>query len=200
MSDRVSVSNFALSCIGVTNRISSPQDNTKPEREIAAVWDEVRLATLRSGNWNCATSRFSLPALTLGQNGAPTADAIYPYAYAFALPVESLRFRDILGAPNGFKDYQNESGRIITNLAAPLRVRCITDRPDPNDWDKMFEDAFAWHLAFMVCDNLTGDEGRKARAWQIYAKKREDACAVDAVENPPEEQAESDWVLARFRP
>jgi len=196
--DRTQVSNFALSCIDVNDRISSPSDDTKPAREIDAVWDQVRLATLRGGNWNCATERFLLAALALGQDRNPSADKIYPYLNAYKLPAESLRFRDILDPFPSGTDFQIESGRILTKTSGGLRVRCIVDRPNPGDWDSQFTDAFAWHLGFMICGVLTGDQDRKARAWQIYTNKRAAANQVDAIENPPEAQVESDWIMARF--
>ena len=54
-------------------------------------------------------------------------------------------------------------------------------------------------LGFQVADRVTGDRGRKQDCWAEYEANISAATRVDAMENPPEELEESDWVLARYQ-
>lgn len=193
MPSRVEISNLALAACGCTDTIADPSDPTKAAREVARAWDETRLAVLRSGKWNFAKKRGALPALA-----GISADEIFPYTAAFKLSPEVLRLCDMLD-DHVSADYVLERGMILANVAGPLRVSFIIDVPNTGLWDASFVEAFAQYLGFKIADNLTGDRARKLDCWNAFKALVEDAKAIDALENPPEAQEESDWILARLR-
>lgn len=195
MADRVAISNLSLSKLGETDRIIDPADDTKPAREIAAVWDASRRTVLRKHTWNFATRRAAVPGQVMA--GADL-DAIWPFTRAYALPTGVLRFVELIDDTIDASDYQLESGLILANVGGPLRVRCIFDVTDTARWDDEFVEAFACFLAWQVADPISGDRARKLDAWQSYKDALQEAKVTDARENPPIEQAESSWLESRF--
>lgn len=198
MTSRTDISNQILAAIGCPDRISAPEDDSKPARELRNVWDDTRREALRGGNWNCATIRAALAALVLGDGDNPTADQIFPFTYAYQLPADCLRFRDLVDDSIDPADYQIERGLLLTKWAGPARIRYIIDVPDPSQWDAAFVAAFVQLGGFKVADNLTGDRARKVDCWNSWKELSGEAKAVDALENPPEDQAEDPWILARY--
>jgi hypothetical protein len=193
MSDRVTISNLGLGACGCTDKIVNPDDDGKAAREIRSVWDEARLATLRAMKPSFAIRRGAQPALA-----DIAADAIYPFPYAYALPAEALRLCDLLDHPHA-RDYRFEGGRVIATIPPPLRMSWIVDVPDCSLWDASFVEAFAQYLGFKAADNLTGDRARKLDCWNAWKALTSYAKAIDAVQNPPIEHAESSWIEARWQ-
>lgn len=194
MPDRVTISNAALAACGCSVRIADPNDNSKEAAELRAAWDLSRLATLRAGRFNCSIKRVALPALAA--NDAP-ADEIFPFERAFKIPSEALRLVELLEAGEQDKWVQ-EQGRILTNLAAPLRASIVVDVKDCSLWDASLADAMAQRIGWQIADNLTGDRARKADCWNAWEALVGIAKGVDAVENAPQDHAESSWISSRF--
>lgn len=192
MADRVTVSNLALSLLGEDDQLRDPDEDTHAARSIRAVWDAVRRKVLRKGEFN-----FSIERHSLASDAAATADSIFPYSYAFPLPQGFIRLIEILDPALAITDYKLEKRRILASAAGPLRIRCVVDVPEVGDWDDLFVDAFAHRLGYQIAERITGDRSRKADCWNGYLKGIGETIGVDAVENPPEEPIEDDWVLAR---
>lgn len=187
MADFVTIANMAASAIGEDDQLRSPNDDTHLARTVRAVWDMERRAALRDHSWNFAMQRAALPALS-GQDATP-------YGFAYRLPATCVRLIEVLGLARAA--YQLEGALILSDAAAPLRVRFIADVAVTAQWDDLFAKAFAMRLAWQIADRITGDPNRVAMAERKYKAALTEAKRVDARENPPVAFEPSGWELAR---
>jgi hypothetical protein len=193
VADRVTISNQALSLLGEDDQLTDPEDDTHAARTIKAVWDVVREAVLREGEWNFATLRAELGSV----HGIPPGD-IHPYAYAYNMPDGWLRLVEVINPPMLRDSYSLESNRILADVAGPIFIRYVRDVPETGQWDATFVNAFAHRLAYQIAERITGDRNRKADCWSGYRAAIGKATGADAVENPPTIPYEDDWITARW--
>jgi hypothetical protein len=199
MANYVQIANLAASFIGTAARLVSPDDNTVLARRVKSVWDLQRRATIRDGEWNFACARALLPALAV--------PAPYPFAYAFELPAGTLRLLELLDS-QARDDYRLEGGAVTGNVAtsgprilanmAPINVRYLVDVADETLWDEQFAEAFAARIAWAIGKPIAGSAYSTTEGWNLYQAKCSAAKSTDARENPPLDQEESGWVLARW--
>lgn len=187
MANAVQIINLAGALIGTETRVTDPNDDRVLPRKVKAVWDVQRRATIRDGEWNFACERAQLPAL-VGQ--VPR-----PFAWMYEMPAEALRLVELIDDPRA--DYRLERGRILTNRGAPLHIRYLIDVPETSEWDDDFADCFAARIAWTIGRSIAGSAYDVDGGERIYRRKLIDAKSVDARENPPLKQEESDWVNAR---
>ena len=191
MASWVEVANTAAAAIGTSTRITGPEDDKTLARSLRAVWDLNRRAALREGSWNFATEAHRLPALS--------AVPPFGYDYQFQLPADCLRVLEVANNP-GYDAYRTQNGRILCSAGAPLDVVCLIDRPEPGTWDALFVQAFAYKLALAVGRKIAGSAFDRAGVERDYRDALAASKRVDAMENPPIEREESDWVTARSMP
>lgn len=195
----VTIANLALSQLGDL-RIISLNDDTKPAREVKAIYDHTRDAELRKHRWNFAITTTTLAALSI-----PAQD---PYQYAYQAPADCLRI-DIVGAyyPGvDLSDYRGadtrewsyQRGVIWTNLAAPLPLRYGARITDPTQFDTMFVQALACRLAVLLAKPLTGSTQERTAAEERYRETMKEARNLDAIEDPPEQLPDDSWVMSRI--
>lgn len=199
MASSVEIANRALTKLGA-RRILSLEDDQKEARELNSMFDIVRDKALRSNNWNFAMTRASLPAL------AET--PAWGFTYAYQLPADCLRvvqvndiywvanltdYRTQLDVP-----YQIEGRKILSNFAAPLKVRYVSRVEDTQQWDSCFAETFASLLAYETCEAITQSNTKKQEMFADYRANIREAKLIDAIENPPEPLADSSWLLSRI--
>jgi hypothetical protein len=184
----VTIANLAASALGEDDQLRSPDDDTHLSRSVRAVWDVERKAAIRDHSWNFAMARKALPRLV-------TSDDTYPYAFAYQLPSDNLRLIEVVGFHA--RDYACEADRILSNAAAPLRIRYLRDVAEPARWDGMFVKAFAMRVAWQIADRITGDTTRAQLAERRYMAVLREAKRVDARENPPIPHEATGWELSR---
>lgn len=189
MADFVTIANLAASSLGEDDQLRSPDDDTHLSRSVQAVWDVERQAAIRDHSWNFAMRRAAL-AQVVGQDATP-------YAAAYRMPATSLRLIEVLGYKKG--QYQLEGPFILSNAAAPLRIRYLIDVPEPAEWDAMFAKVFAMRVAWQIADRITGDTNRVQLAQGKYFAALKEAKRVDARENPQVPFEPTEWELARGR-
>jgi hypothetical protein len=195
VADYVTVANLALSKLGEDDQIRDPDQDSHAARSVRAVWGPIRRATLRAGKFNFSVSR---DELTAQASSSPGYVNPFPYANRFPLPDGCLRLVEVYSATGILlEQYRLEGGAILCDEASPLFVVFIRDVVEVGNWDDLFVEAFAAHLAFQIADRITGDRGRKSDCWGEYRKRVKDAAGVDAKEDPPENAYESSWVTAR---
>jgi hypothetical protein len=183
----VTIANLAASALGEDDQLSADTDNTHLSRSVKAVWDVERRAALRDHSWNFAMRRQALPA-------SATQDAT-PFGFAYRLPAESVRLIEVLGYCRS--DYQLEGPFILSDAAAPLRIRYIADVTEPAEWDDLFAKAFAMRVAWQIADRITGDTSRAQLAERKYMAALSEAKRVDARENPQVPSVPTGWEMAR---
>lgn len=192
MASETEVANMAALKMGTSATIVSLDDDRKVARTLKAVWALQRRATLREGSFN-----FSARRGTLAKDATAITTEIYPYSGAFSEPADCLRLIEILN-PELRSAYQLEGGRVLCHSNGPVYARWIIDVPEPANWDDAFAEAFACRLAWKCGKEIVGEDFDTPTAWREYLAAISGAKRVDARENPPIAQEESDWVLARF--
>lgn len=199
MASQVEIANRALTKIGEA-RILSLSDDLEAARTVNSLWEVVRDAELRSRNWNFSITRDALPALV----SAPA----WGFTYQYQLPPNCLRVLEVGEYAPGvsMSDYRSrseaawqiEGGRILTDMAAPLKVRFVSRVEDTGLWDALFVEAFACRLAVEIAERLTQSTSKRQLAWDEYKDALRAAVRSDAIENPPEPLPDDTWMLSRL--
>lgn len=189
MSSRVEIFNLAATEIGTSARVTDPDEETVLARAVRGVWDTQRRAALREGSFNCAAARAELAALV---GSVP-----YPFTMAYQLPADCLRLIEVLDE-DARDAYQLEGRTILCDAAAPLHIRYVRDLTEAAEFDEAFADSFAKRIAATIGRKIAGSTFDQDDAWRKYRTSLAAAKRVDALENPPIEQEESDWITARL--
>lgn len=192
MASETEVANMAAIKMGASAVILSLDDDRKVARTLKAVWAAQRRATIREGSFNFAARRGTLAKLST----VPETER-YPYEAAFELPADTLRLIEVLNSEARDK-YQLEGRRVLCNSAGPLYARWSIDVPEPANWDDAFAEAFACRLAWKCGKEVSGGDFDERAAWAEYKDALSGTKRVDARENPPIDQEESSWILARY--
>lgn len=188
MPSPVEIANRALSRIGVA-RVTSidPPDDSKAARAVASAWDLVRREVLRAHPWNCVSSRASLAA----SGTAPT----WEYDRAFPLPAGCLR---ILQVDTEFS-WVTESGSILTDETAPLRIRYVRDEEDTEQYDAHLVNVLSSRLALELAPELIeADMGTRQILRAEYQAALTQARHTDAVEQSRPDLRDDDWITVRY--
>lgn len=189
MSSYVAIANLAAITVGTAARLTTPSDNSTLGRAVASVWDIERQAALRDGAWNFAMKRVGLAAL----EGAP----VNQFSARFQLPADCLRLIEIYDL---LRDQWQVEGRTINaDHEGQLVIRYIADITEPAQFDPLFAKAFALRIACAIGNRIAGSSFDEGMNWDKYKQALGEARRVDAIENPPIEQYESDWINARWR-
>ncbi len=199
MAGQVEIVNRALTKIG-EQRILSLSDDVEAARSADSLWDIVRDAELRIRRWKFSITRASLAALV------STPD--WGFDYQYQLPSDCLRVVQVGEYYPGVSltDYRSadetewrvEGRKILTNEAAPLKIRYIARIEDTGEWDAAFVEAFACRLAAELAERLTQSNTRRQLAWDEYKLAVGMAVRADAIEAAPEPLPDSEWVLSRI--
>lgn len=189
MATKIQVYRLAAAAVGSGTQITDPADDITIARSITGVWDLSRRAAIREGSWNFAMFRDRPAALS--------ATPEFGFDYQFALPANTLRLIEVQVAGIQLVDYQLEAGKILCDESGPIDVRCLVDVTEPASWDDLFAATFAKRIAWEIGTKIAGSAFDKAKVWQDYQDGLRASRRVDAMENPPIEQDESDWILAR---
>lgn len=188
MAGKVEIANRALTKLGA-ERVLLLTDNSKEARTMNSMFDTVFDAELRRHRWKFAIKRATLPALV--------ATPEWGYAYAYQLPADFLALVQVNEYyVRGLKQktlWTVESGQILTDLPAPLKVRYIRRVDNLALLDPLFVEVVACKLAFEACETLTQSSTKKSAAGDEYSFAITEATRQDAIENPPDELPWGSW-------
>lgn len=195
----VAIANLALTKLGDL-RILNLTDNTKPAREVNAVFDMARDYLQRRFSWRYCIKRANL--------AADTSTPLWDWSYQYPIPTDCLRILQVgqyYPTPNlsdlissGGQEYVLEGKYILSNQAGPLKLRYLSRVTDPVQFDTAFDMAFSAYLAYLVAEPLTASAEQKQMAYNDYRNAIKDAVIANAIENPPESLADQTWILARL--
>lgn len=207
MASEVEIANAALQKLGAA-RIVDLTDNSVAARACNNCYERLRDKELRAHRWNFAISRAQLAAST-------TSPAFGP-AYAYPLPADFLRLAPLdpeniagsglsipgtivtFGASMDWRIENHLDGRaILSNEGAPLNIRYVAIVTDPNLMDALFREALACRMAEEMCEEITQSNVKKADARTDYKAAIQEAKLTNALENVPEQSADSSWVTSR---
>jgi hypothetical protein len=187
----VDLCNKALDKLG-HGPIASLDDNTKAARLCTRNWPLVRDAVLRAHPWNFAIKRDVLAPVDLTVTEAAKQ---WGFSNKFPFPADMLRLVEVRDLSTS--DYQVEGRAILANTTV-LYIRYVGREEDPNQYDVLFFDAAAAHLAFELAEPLTQSNTKKDAAWQEYKDRLSDAKQLDGQENPPAQFEEDEWIAVRY--
>jgi len=142
---------------------------------------------LRAYDWNFAAARASLPALA--------ATPAFGFANAFQLPPDGLFVREVCGEDAA--SWKVENGKLLTDLAAPLRVSYTRAETSPACFDALFVEALAARIAADVAVSLIESMGKAQALWQVYQAKLGEARRRDAQEGRGGGPADFHWLGGR---
>ena len=192
MAGKVEIANRALTKLGA-ERILLITDPSKEARVMNSMFDTVFDAELRRARWKFAIKRTTLPALV--------ATPEWGYAYAYQLPSDLLALVQVNEFYlRGLKQktlWTIESGQILTDLAAPLKVRYIRRVDNLGVLDPLFVEVMACKLAYEACETLTQSSQKRQQAGEEYRFAMDEAVRQDAIENPPDELPWGSWLDSR---
>lgn len=199
MASKTDVMNRALTKLG-DSRITSPTDDDEKAIVLNAMFDTLRDAELRKNNWNFAIKRDQIAALV----STPS----FGFEYEYQLPGDCLRILMIDDRYVGYslagyrtlpeQDWQIEGRKILTDIAAPLKIKYVYSVTNVGDWDPLFVEYFACSLAFEAAERLAQGGTRKDRIKQDKRDALVEAISSDAIENPPELIADDSWIMSRL--
>ncbi len=190
MASKVEICNRALQKLGA-KRITDIDEDSVRARACRAAFESVKLALLRSHNWNCAIKRFSLA------EDSPAPD--FGYAHSYTVPPDFVK----LLAPDPMQninelDWVIEGNKILTNDSAPLQGRYIADITDPNLMDSLFREALSSALSVELAEELTQSNQKKTDAREADFKYAiSEARRANAIEKPAPKPADDLWVTRR---
>lgn len=195
----VAIANLALTKLGDL-RILNLTDNTKPAREVNAVFDMTRDYLQRRFSWRFCIKRANL--------AADTSTPLWDWSYQYPIPTDCLRILQVgqwYPTPDlsdlistGGQEYVLEGKYILSNQAGPLKLRYLSKVTDPVQFDAAFDMAFSAYLAYILAEPLTASGEQKQMAYNDYRNAIKDAVIANAIENPPESLADQTWILARL--
>lgn len=189
-SSEVAIVNRALDYLGA-QAVISLDDGTANSDRMKRQLPSSRDAVLRAYPWNCATRRVSLPALSQ----APA----FGFARVFQLPVDCLRVLTTEDDVLYDARWRVEGRTLLTDEAAPLRLRYIARIEDPSLYDALLADAISARLAADLAFAITGNATLVQSMAQFAENMLARAKRVDAREASQDEVLTADlWRDARF--
>lgn len=198
MAGDLDICNLALSHIG-KEQIQAMDQKGAAAEQCRLHFTPALHAALASFDWSFARMVKTLPALS-GYTFS------YPYAYAFTLPADCLRVRDIEPiSPHEPRDQRRfkigrnplGDGRVIyTVRAAPVFVY-TTSNIDLASIDDQFVECFSYHLAAKLAMPLTRDLKIRAEMMKWAINLTGQAQAASANEGDTTPQQDPDWIVAR---
>lgn len=199
MASVIEVANRALTKLG-DKRIVSFSDNVKSARSLDSCFYDILYAELRKNRWSFAMARTTLPALS----DAPA----FGFTYQYQLPVDFIRLDMIDDRyPDVVMDnyinyetaeYQIESGKILTDIIAPLKIRYIYKCEDPSLWDPLFVEALACKIAMELAEDLTQSNEKRQLATTEYKLAIAEARRANAIERPPQAIPDDQFIISRI--
>lgn len=190
MASSTDICNRALQKLGAA-RINSLTDQSTNARACALAYDSCRQDLLREHPWNFAIQRAQLAA-----DATPPA---FGYANSFTLPTGWLRVLPPDPVQNfNDRDWVIEGGKLLTNDASPLDVRCVMDITDTTIMDIAFREALSAKLSMELCELLTQSNTKKQAALLDYKESISDARKVNAIEKVPQQSPWDTWLTERM--
>jgi hypothetical protein len=189
--DETQICNLALDTLK-----EAPISSLAEERPIAR-WCNRNFATQRDAalsmaNWNFAMKRQSIAV-------DATAPA-FGWKYAYTLPAGCVRLLPLThdGTDEGSPvAHVVEGGKVLANMAGPLRVRFVNRATNYDAYHPLFVDYLSARLARRMAHWLTGKTSYLQIASALMEQAWNDAWAADAMEGDTPRAADDEWVEAR---
>jgi hypothetical protein len=186
MAADIDVINSALSKIG-EEAILAVTDPSPAARIANRTYGDIRDALIREFPWNFATKRASL--------AAEVATPVWGAVRQFVLPSDLLRLLEINNTED--QDWRLESGRVVTDMTAPLEIKYVA-AVAVDAMDATFREALAARLALEWAESLTQTTSVVNAMASLYSNKLQVARAADGQEDRVRVLDYPDFTDARF--
>lgn len=168
MASKVQIANMALGRIGVSQRIANVDTEDSIEaRQCRTFYDQDVEFVLRSFEWPFATGYRQLALVT----EEPSDD----WAYAYRVPVDSLKVRRIVTAlgrddpnPPPFVLGQDSQGPLLYTSEEDPTIEYTVNITDPGRFDPIFVEALSWKLASDIAPALSRIKGAAEAAFKMF--------------------------------
>lgn len=128
--------------------------------------------------------------------GTVLLNGLYDHLYQYFLPSDCLRLLEVDGQRD--TEWAVESGRLATDLGAPLDVAYIWSNEDTETYPPLLVSALAARLAAELALEVVDSPAKRQLADADYAVIIAKAKRGDAQERTPAELDESTWITARI--
>lgn len=193
------ISNWALSRIGVKNRIGNFNDESEEARLCSAFYNVVRDLTLSQYDWPFAQRREALAPTT----ASPSAE----WAFRFAVPsdcvtprrIESGMRQDTPESEIPFELESSDDGKTFTllcDMEAPTLVY-TTNLVAEGAWPSWFASLMAWNLAYELALPLSVTPGLRADAHDLAQRALINARGFAMKQHVPDRPPVSEFERAR---
>lgn len=172
MATEIDICNLALSRLGDSATVASidPPEGSAQAEHCARFYPIARGVMLESHNWLFATKRKALALLSTDS---------FNWAYAYAVPSNSLKVISVLppdgGSEDESQDYEIEAGDssniILTNQADAV-VKFIQLVKEPTRYSTLAVDALAWLVGSYIAGPLLKNEAGAAAAAKCFQAYR----------------------------
>lgn len=173
MNSLTDLANYSLSKIGMQTISDIDDTSDQVARVCKQFIQQIIDLTLRSGRWNCATARATLTQLSIQS---------VTNLITYQLPSDFLRIMEVNGEEWGCPDqfFEIEGQTLVTySKEATIRYVCRVIVPQ---MDAALVEAISFHLASVICANITANLQLQVQMWNLYQKALSKAQALSAVE------------------
>lgn len=188
--------NDALGLIGEPAIADINDSGRRAARECKRQFAPVRDRLLRAANW-----QFAKHSAQPSSSGAPP-DGFY--AFRYAMPEDCIAVRAIRDAENNSWEVRNVGAdadprvMVDTDIENPL-IFYTRRVVNPAQWDELFAEVFALHLAAAINPAVGRDKSKTAELKAEAGARLNRAAQKDAREKAPERiTRETSWVRARM--
>lgn len=197
MPSQIQIAGWTATLLGET-RPSDLSDSTALAEGITEFWDMVRDTLIAQAAWHDFIERVSLAA----DADAPVWGFDYQYSfngnvvrplqigpYNVGVDLSDYRNADLA-------EYRIEQRKILTNMGAPLDVKWLINSVDVGLWQPCFAKLMAADLAENLNPRITESDAGAQRLAQWRFRAWSEANVANAIEDPPDPHADSEWIAA----
>lgn len=197
---KTSISNLALSQLGITKHISNfDTDRSQEGNACRQLYDQVLQQVLTDLWWPCGTKFITLGLVETN----PTIEWGFSYRY----PSDCLTLRRILSGQRTdtrqsrvpFRVGQDENGGLIYTDMAQAQIEYTFYQTDPTKLSPDFIEAFALRLAAAMAPQITSGDPFKITqtVMGLYSVAIGNAKTQAANEEQPDQEPDSEFIRAR---
>jgi hypothetical protein len=189
--DETQISNLALDILKEAP-ISSIDDD-----RVVALWLKRNFAVQRDAALSMANWNFALRRQIIAADATPPP---FGWDFGFTLPASCVRLLPLThdGSDEGSPiAHVVEGGKVLTNMARPLKVRFVNRATNYDAYHPLFIDYLSARLARRMAHWLTGKSSYLEIANALMREAWEDAWRTDAIEGDTPRAADDDWIEAR---
>lgn len=185
MASKTQIANKMLFKVGEARVSNVETDSSSRATIINENFDLWRDELLSKYPWSFAIKRVQLAK----DSDTPS----WGYSNQYTLPSDYLHLLEIENDPR----YKIEGGKILTDEGAPLKIRYVYRVTTTGNFHPLFSEALAAHGAVEISERITQSNTKKQILYQELQAIIKQAFAMDAIQNPPLERADDQWLISR---